>query len=557
MITKKKTWILLALVVSLSTAQTAFAAPNIDPGKKFSQFLTADIDNNSVTDLINWLPLNGGPAVGVTVTDNALTGFAWGPTVGWINFSPNGTGVTNTCDGELGGFAWGSGIGWINFSPSYATVPPSINTTTGEITGQVWSPQHGWIELASQEPGSIGLRTEWRPSDDCTDEPSPGGGGSQVIGTVPPQIPPTPVNPPVISNPTNPVSPTIPTLPTIPTVPGTNPSVIPDTPFPSQSNETIPTNQIPLVPVESNQSSPFSLGMNGLIVGAVVALVGLVSTFPGVATRVGNMLMTLVWGRKKLQGIVYDSKSKEPLDPVYVSVIDLTTNKEVKNQLTNMEGRFGFVLPKGHYKITAGKTNYVFPSLYLAGRFSDEVYDKLYFGEPFTVENEQQVVSMNIPMDPVGTDWNQKEKHRTSFLQYLMKGQSKYAWIFNMLFIIGFLASIMITYFYPIWWNYVMTSLYVVIGLMHVYGFGPVYAGKVTKNGNPLAGGIIRIWSATINHEVAKRVLEQSGAYYILVPKADYYVTIEERNADGTFTKIFTSEVFHANHGCIDKKFSL
>ncbi len=289
----------------------------------------------------------------------------------------------------------------------------------------------------------------------------------------------------------------------------------------------------------------------------VLTLLGLASTIPGLTTRAGNMVSTFVFGRKKVRGVVYDSKNKEPLDPVYVSVIDLTTNQEVKNQVTDIEGRFGFVLKKGHYKITAGKTHYQFPSILLAGRASDEVYDRLYFGESFTVENEEQVVTVNIPMDPTGDDWNQQEKHRMNLLQYLIKGQTKYIWIFNALFAIGFLASIMITYFYPTWWNYVMTGLYVVLGLVQVYGRGPVYAGKITKNGVPLAGAIVHIWNANLNHEVAKKVTETSGAYYAIVPKADYYVTIDQKNPDGTFTNIFTSNVFHANHGCIDKKFDI
>jgi hypothetical protein len=288
-----------------------------------------------------------------------------------------------------------------------------------------------------------------------------------------------------------------------------------------------------------------------------LGLMGLASTIPGIVVRTAHMLLTFVWGRKKIRGVVYDTNTEEPVDPVYLSVIDLATNQEVKNQLTDMEGRFGFVLPKGHYKIVASKTNYVFPSAKLAGRVSDEVYDRLYFGEPFTVENEDQVVTMNIPMDPTTTDWNQAEKHKTSFIQYLIKGQTKYAWLFNALFVVGFLASIMITYFYPGIWNYVMTGLYVILGLIQVYGYGPIYAGKVTRNGMPLAGAIVRAWNPTLNHEVGKRVTEVSGGYYIIVPKADYFVTIDQKNQDGTFTRIFTSTVFHARHGCIDKKFNL
>ncbi len=293
------------------------------------------------------------------------------------------------------------------------------------------------------------------------------------------------------------------------------------------------------------------------ILPIAVAVVGLLGSVPGIVARAGHILMTIAWGRKKIRGVVYDSNTKEPLDPVYVSVIDLATNQEVANQFTDMEGRFGFVLKKGHYTITAGKTNYQFPSVKLAGRYSDEVYDHLYFGESFTVENEDQVVSMNIPMDALAVDWNQVEKRRTSFLKYLVKGQTKFAWLFNAIFIVGFLASIMITYFYPIWWNYLMTALYVVIGILQVYGYGAIYAGKVTKDGNPLAGAVVRVWNPVLNHEIAHKVTSDMGAYYILVKKDDYYVTIDQRNPDGTFTKVFTSDVFRAKHGVIDKNFSL
>jgi uncharacterized membrane protein (DUF485 family) len=222
-----------------------------------------------------------------------------------------------------------------------------------------------------------------------------------------------------------------------------------------------------------------------------------------------------------------------------------------------MEGRFGFVLNKGHYKITAGKTNYIFPSVKLAGRMSDDVYDQLYFGQPFTVEHEDQVVTMNIPMDPIAVDWNQKEKRRTHFLQYLVKGQTKFAWIFNALFIVGFLASIMITYFYPNWWNYVVTALYVAIGLLQVYGYGAITAGKIMKNGQPLAYAVVHVWNTALGREVARKIANEAGSYYVLVPKAEYYVTIDQLNPDGTHTNVVTSDSFHVRNGCIDKNFNL
>jgi hypothetical protein len=254
---------------------------------------------------------------------------------------------------------------------------------------------------------------------------------------------------------------------------------------------------------------------------------------------------------------VYDSNNKEPLDPVYVSVIDIVTNQEVANQFTDIEGRFGFILKKGHYKIIAQKTNYQFPSIKLEGRMSDEVYDRLYFGEPFTVDNEEQVVAMNIPMDALAVDWNQAEKHRTSFLKYLINGQTQFAWIYSALFIIGFLASIMITFFYPVWWNYVMTGLYVLIALMRVYGYGNITAGKITQSGVPVPHAIVRVMNKELNREIAHKVTNDKGVYFVLVPRGSYTVSIETKNPHGTYTKLFTSELMKARYGIINKSFKL
>jgi hypothetical protein len=52
----------------------------------------------------------------VHVTDTGLSGYAWSKTNGWINLSPEGSGVTNNCAGILGGKAWSKSLGWIDFS---------------------------------------------------------------------------------------------------------------------------------------------------------------------------------------------------------------------------------------------------------------------------------------------------------------------------------------------------------------------------------------------------------------------------------------------------------
>ncbi len=320
------------------------------------------------------------------------------------------------------------------------------------------------------------------------------------------------------------------------------------------SGTTSGTGKIPLL----GGINPAAIGSKFMSSGigmSIIAIVGLVATFPGFISRFTNLILSFLFARKRARGVVYDSQTKEPLDPAYVSVIDLTTGQEVATQITDMEGRYGFVLKKGTYRMMVSKTHYQFPSARLAGKKNDELYDNLYFGEAFTVVNEDEVITMNIPMDPIGTDWNQQEKRRMNFVHYLIYNLGKINWLLNALFVLGFMASLVITYYYPVWWNILMTILYVVVALLELVGFGPITAGKITKNGMPLPYAIVRVYNANLNREVAHKVTTQAGGYYILVPRADYYVTIEQKNPDGTYTHIFTSNVMRASNGIIHKSF--
>lgn len=561
------------------------AAGNIDSVQKYSQFLSIDLDANSTNDFINWSPTNGG----ATVSDSLLIGYIWGNTTGWINLNPTNGGVTNSCSGILGGFAWGQTTGWINFAPSNAigVNQPKINTTTGVITGTVWSQNYGWIQLSSSDGTYPGLTTNWRGCEQppsATSSTTTGGSGTGQPPVIPPVVPPVvpPVIPPGDVPPLNPPPGDIP-----PFVNPTNPPVAPIDPV---SPVDIPNN-----PSSENTSQSsfggseyFVLGFNTVISAAeniknfifdtvgpkvemflsdavdvavvsapVVGALGILSSIPGLVTRFGSLLASYFMSRKKTQGVVFDANTKEPLDPVYVSVLDAITGTEIMTAISDMEGRFGFVLKQGSYKMIANKTHYAFPAQSLIGKTTDGVYDNLYFGEVFHVEDPEQVITMNIPMEAVGTDWNQEEKRRMNIMKYFLKNQKVLAIIFNVLFWIGFVLSLLAVYYYPQWWNIAMVSFYGVIAIIRIIGFGPIKPGTLTYQGSPLGYAIVRVYNANLNREVSHKVTTDLGGYYILVPKADYYITIEQKNPDNTYTKLFTSEVFSAKKGVINKSFSL
>lgn len=111
---------------------------------------------------------------------------------------------------------------------------------------------------------------------------------------------------------------------------------------------------------------------------------------------------------KRFWGIVYDSVTKQPLDPVIVKLM-YVDGREVETCVTDIAGRYGFLARPGKFKIYARKTNYLFPSRYAPGD-TDGIYENLYHGEFFTLYEDYEVVAPNIPMDPAGKDWNQKAK---------------------------------------------------------------------------------------------------------------------------------------------------
>jgi uncharacterized membrane protein len=319
----------------------AVAVSNIVDAQKYSQAIGVDIDSNGIDDFINWKPTGSG----AIVYDTEIQGHIWGESLGWINLQPTGSGVTVNCTtGVLGGKAWSAIGGWINFAPTGVTVQPNINLATGVISGQIWvSGVHGgWYDLSSPDVVHPGLQTTWsgcgsNPASISDPEPTPGTHSGSSPSVITPAVPP--VTPPAVPTP-GPVSPS----PT-PTdtggggtggTGGSSGSMTGGLPFkPFFPQITAADIQKRFSDIQTERAIQTAV--------TILAVVGVASSLPGLAPRFANILLTFLLARKKMRGVVYDSKTKEPLDPAYVSVIDMTTGQEIVNMITDMEGRYGFV----------------------------------------------------------------------------------------------------------------------------------------------------------------------------------------------------------------------
>ncbi len=547
--------------------------------------------------------INFGLGIGnVHVTDSAVTGYAWGENIGWINLSPSNAGVTNNAEGTLSGHAWGEKVGWIKFNPPGGGV--TINSS-GEFLGYAWSDTVGWILFNCATNSSCGsndfkVKTDWRPA---STRGSSGGGGNGGFST--PTTDPAPPPPPA---------------PEVPPAPEAPPEAPAEAPAESPTSESASTASASDSSSSSGGSSGggggssfFSPAINlvesakqqiqesfeaakeitqkvaadtkrivqspvGSAVTKTVSTVGVVSTGAVAAAsslflnplsfselfllplRLWALLMT-TFGLKKRNrpwGTVYDSVTKQPLDPAYVVLQDLQGN-EVNTAITDLDGRYGFLLFPGKYTIVANKTNYIFPSKKLAGKVQDELYGDLYFGEQLDVASDGAIITKNIPLDPEHFDWNEFAKGNQKLMLFYSRRDKIMKKISSISFSVGLVVAVIALLAAPQPYNMGIFGLYCVLLVVKMFGVKQKAHGSVVEKstGLPLAFAIVRVFSIDLNRELFSRVTDKFGRYYCLVPKGKYTISIEKKNADESYTPVYTSPTIDAEKGVISEVVSV
>ena len=300
-----------------------------------------------------------------------------------------------------------------------------------------------------------------------------------------------------------------------------------------------------------------SLPVAGLVVPSLLIGILQPGVFTGALLRLWNLIPVLMGYKRKKRpwGTVYDSITKQPLDPVYVSLKTLD-GQEVSTSITDIDGRYGFLTSAGIYKITANKKDYIFPSQKLAGKTSDVLYDNLYFGEDLNVEEDDQVLFKNIPMDAVNFNWNEFEKAKNKkLMRFYSKRDLLLAKITNILFVLGFGSSVVLFFLSSSMLNTIVLSIYVLVLILRFFGIKPKQAGYVfDKEGNPLSFGIIRLYSNLLNREVGHTVLGKTGKYYLLTPNGEYFIKVQKKIGEDKYEDIYTSEAFKVKGGYVSKK---
>jgi hypothetical protein len=259
--------------------------------------------------------------------------------------------------------------------------------------------------------------------------------------------------------------------------------------------------------------------------------------------------------RNRPWGTVYDSVTKQPIDPAYV-VLNKIGSKEENVSITDLDGRYGFLVSPGQYLLTANKTNYIFPSQKLAGKTEDNLYGNLYFGEAIDIQTMGAVISKNIPLDPVKFDWNEFVKGDKKMMKFYSKREKLMRIITDWIFRLGFVISLLSLFLVSAPYNYIIFGLYLLLTAFRKFGIKQKASGSLTeKDGTPLSYAIVRVMEPGLNVQISSKVADKIGRYYCLVPKGKYYVKIDKKNDDESYTTVFTSPEFEAENGMINTNF--
>lgn len=308
------------------------------------------------------------------------------------------------------------------------------------------------------------------------------------------------------------------------------------------------------------------IGIVGILFGAIFSVLPKLFGTPLSFTeiwmlpyRLWSALMSAFGIKKRARpwGTVYDSVTKQPLDPVVVSLQDLE-GKEIQSSITDMDGRYGFLVEPGKYRLLPKKTHYSFPSLKLVGKTRDEIYLDLYFGDVFEVGRSGDVIIKNIPMDPIGFDWNEFAKRDQKLMKYYSKRDVFLTKLSDSFFSFGFTVACLAILSSFSTYNILVFCLYLILLFLRETGIKTKNFGKVLDvEGNPVSFAIIKVYNSDTNTLISKKVANKYGQYYCLMPQGNYFVEIDQKLLDESYKTIFKSGIINANKGYINEIFKI
>ncbi len=233
----------------------------------------------------------------------------------------------------------------------------------------------------------------------------------------------------------------------------------------------------------------------------------------------------LLFGKKRRAwGVVFNSLSKMPVELAVVRLFDATTNRLIQTRVTDMQGRYQFLVDNGTYYLKVVKPGFVFPTVYFQTKKIDKEYSDLYQGGAIHVEKKDEDVIRNIPMDPI--EQTMEHAPKLLFQRFMRKLQMIIA-------ISGIVLALAVFLFSPSVFMFGVVLLHVLLFLLFLrlsHLRRENYFGVITnlKNRKPIKNAIVRIFETEFDRLLETQITDKNGRYSFLVGSNMYYLMIEK-----------------------------
>jgi hypothetical protein len=316
-------------------------------------------------------------------------------------------------------------------------------------------------------------------------------------------------------------------------------------PIPVESALATEQNKAPIIPIPAVLESIVEAAQKVLIPATLVTIpIVIVSTVANAislfATGVGVVeylryliqVILILFGIKKRAipwGTVYNARTKAPISFAKVTLLD-TGNRVVDTQITDMEGRYGFVVNPEMFKasgaqfhMTVEKKDFIFPSTTDDGPELFIIYRNRYHGEIIHLKKDTPI-NHDIPIEPIQIETRVIASHNIPSMRLHNIFVVFANWAFWLSIIVVPLTYIL----NPTFFNLILLIVLLGFNVLRILGGlrERPYGMVIDKNkGFPMPYALI-----TLNDESGQRkgfaVTNELGKYIILTDKGDFLMSV-------------------------------
>lgn len=248
--------------------------------------------------------------------------------------------------------------------------------------------------------------------------------------------------------------------------------------------------------------------------------------------RISYLILYLLWYAAIFGGaikgvtwsVIYDSVTKEPISGAIVRIF-----KEGRLYKTIVSDRTGVIharVERGKYTINVIKDGYHFPSKNRL-KIVDEEYQNLYYGTELEVNNDNSLFKLNIPLDPVSSEYSTEKNIGRGVINTL--GGLTTTFDHMNPYILGFISIGQLI----VWFDFVETWVFAILSLILISiqfivkkRFEDQMGIVIDKYGKKLSGIRIDIYEAEWNRLVKSTNTDEEGRYEFILPMGDYYFLV-------------------------------